>query len=77
MSANDLVRVVIGVGSLGQVPNVREIGVRIAGNEQFLATVGLVDGALHRADVGAVDMNADRHLVVEGIADLMNIVAAW
>ncbi len=46
------------------------MAVRVAGDKRFLP---FQYTALHRADIAAVDMNADRDAIRQRIADAMNI----
>src|SRR5690606_5957612 len=54
-------------------PDIGQQVVAVAGNEQLLAAIRLMNGTFHRADVTAVDVDADRDTVLEGIADLMDV----
>lgn len=60
-------------GFFAQIPDVGQMLIAIAGNERLLAAICLVDRTLNGADVAAVDMNANRNTIAEGIADLMDI----
>src|SRR5471032_524707 len=51
--------------------------VGVAGTERLAATVGVIDAAVHRADVGAVDVDADRDAVVVGVEDLVDVAQRW
>lgn len=49
------------------------MAVRVAGDKRFLLPFRGIHGALHRADIAAVDMNADGDAIRQRIADAMNI----
>ncbi len=49
------------------------MAVRVAGDKRFLLPFRGIHGALHRADIAAVDMNTDRDAIRQRIADAMNI----